>query len=236
MFNGVVWLALKIQFLGHAFFKLNFSGKTALVDPFFGRAQNGEFKRIVKCPIVEKDVKKADVILITHEHFDHFEPKMVERLSRATNACVVAHDSILNQISLPKPMMHSIDTAKKINCRGLQIEAVHAHHPQSFYPMGFLISDDTRTVYHAGDTQLLDTFSQIKADVALLPIGGNETMDCVDAVRATKIMKPGYVIPMHYNTYEVIKQDPQEFRQKIEKSILKTKPIILAPGQTFNLK
>jgi len=228
-------LSLKIQFLGHSFFKLCFSGTTVLVDPFFASSHGSEFKRIIKCPVAENSLKKADVILISHEHFDHFDPKTVERLSKSTNACVVAHDSILNQLSLPRPMTHSIDTAKKINCRGLEIEAVHAHHPQSFYPMGFLISDGTRKVYHAGDTQLLDTFSQIKADVALLPIGGSETMDCVDAVRATKTMKPEYVIPMHYNTFEGIKQDPQEFRQKIEKSILKTKPVILAPGQSFRL-
>ena len=58
-------------------------------------------------------------------------------------------------------------------------------------------------------------------------------MDCVDAVRAVKTLKPDVAIPMHYNTFDNIKQDPAEFKQKIEKSLVKTKAIVLKPGQKY---
>ena len=61
----------------------------------------------------------------------------------------------------------------------------------------------------------------------------NSTMDIIDAVRATKTMKPKYVIPMHYNSFTTIQVDPNEFRSRIEKSILKTVPVILKPGEVF---
>jgi len=83
------------------------------------------------------------------------------------------------------------------------------------------------------DSALMDSFSSIKPDIAMLPIGGTLTMDLIDAVRATKTMKPDYVIPMHYNTFEEIKADPAEFKEQIEKSVLKTKPLIMKPGQAL---
>jgi L-ascorbate metabolism protein UlaG (beta-lactamase superfamily) len=101
--------------------------------------------------------------------------------------------------------------------------------------LGYLISADNQSIYHAGDTELHDSFGEIKTDIALLPIGGAYTMDVVDAVRATKTMKPKYVIPMHYNTFDEIKADSNEFCQRINKSILKTKPIVMGIGETVEL-
>jgi L-ascorbate metabolism protein UlaG (beta-lactamase superfamily) len=125
---------------------------------------------------------------------------------------------------------------QEITLRNLQIKALPAHHPNSFYPLGFLISYKGQSVYHAGDTALINSISEIDADVALLPIGGTYTMDCVDAIRAVKTMKPKYAIPMHFDTFKMIQQDPKEFKQKIEKSVFKTKPVILKPGQKIRIK
>jgi len=105
---------------------------------------------------------------------------------------------------------------KKINVRGISIEGMAAHSPQSFYPLGYMLEHDGVRVYHAGDTELLDDLTGFQGNVCLLPIGGGTTMDCVDAVRAVKTLKPDVAIPMHYNTFDNIKQDPAEFKQKIE--------------------
>ena len=100
--------------------------------------------------------------------------------------------------------------------------------------MGYNITADAITVYHAGDTDLQEEYSpDFTAHVALLPIGGNITMDIVDAVKATKVLKPEVVIPMHYNTFDMIRASPEEFARKIEKSNLKTRPVILAPNERF---
>lgn len=210
------------------------NNKTILVDPFVKNYHpEPEFKRL--CPSVakERDFKNVEVVLVSHEHFGHFDKELVEKLAQENNACVVAHESLLRELKLSKRYTQSLDIGQTITVRGISVTGVSAHHPQSFYPMGFLIKANGASIYHAGDTQLLDDFDGMKPDLALLPIGGNYTMDCVDAIRAVKAMKPKFAIPMHYNTFASIQADPQEFKQKIEKSILKTIPIILKPGQNF---
>jgi len=101
--------------------------------------------------------------------------------------------------------------------------------------MGFLIEFGGKRIYHAGVTALIDTFSDINADVALLPIGGRGSMDVIDAVRATKMIKPDKVVPMQYNTFDLSKADSGDFKARIEKSLLKTKPVILSPGQIMKV-
>lgn len=194
---------------------------------------NPEYKRLIPSAAKDLDSKKVDVILVSHEHSGHFDRELIEKLAVENNACIVSNESLLQEIKLSKRYTQPVDVGQTISVRGIQVTGVSAHHPQSFYPMGFLLRADGHSVYHAGDTQLLDDFNAMKADLALLPIGGNHTMDCVDAVRAVKAMKPTYAIPMHYDTFAPIKADPSEFQNKIEKSILKTVPVILKPGKSF---
>ncbi|MBS3061140.1 MAG: metal-dependent hydrolase [Candidatus Diapherotrites archaeon] len=237
MISSVGWCALvHIRFFGHAFFKLSFRGKNVLIDPFVGKT-NGtiDFSCLETPKVKDSDLKDIDLVLITHEHFDHFDPELIKRIVLENNACLVCHESLVQQLELPKRFVHAISTGEHVSLRGVDIVATDAHHPKAFYPMGYLVSGNGHTVFHAGDTDLLDDFSKIKADVALLPIGGYETMDVVDAIRATKAMKPEIAIPMHYNTFKMIKADPLEFKYKIEKSILKTQPVILKAGQCFKM-
>lgn len=227
-------MSVSVRFLGHSFFRISLNNKTILIDPYVkDNHPEPEFKRLSPCCVKERDLKNVDAVLISHEHFGHFDKELVQSLAQENNACVVAHESVLQELKLSKRYMQSLDIGQTISVRGVSITGVSAHHPQSFYPMGFVIRANGSTIYHAGDTQLLDDFEGLKPDLALLPIGGNYTMDCVDAVRAVKAMKPKFAIPMHYNTFAPIQVDAGEFKNKIEKSILKTVPIILKPGQSF---
>ena len=227
---------VELQYLGHSFFKFESKGKSILVDPFLNsKAPSPDLKALIKCPLSEKDFKNISLILVSHEHFDHFDKKFIESIAAKNDSLIVAHDSLLNELKIPKRQMVSIATDSKINVRDVEIKAIPAHHPQSFYPLSFLIEINGNRIFHAGDTDLMEEHEKIKADVALLPIGGSYTMDLVDAVKAIKCIKPKFAIPMHYNTWAHIKADPQEFKARIEKSNLKTKPVILAPGETFKL-
>lgn len=227
---------IELQYLGHSFFKIESKGKNILIDPFFNcNAPSPELKSLVKCPLTEKDFKNVSLILVSHEHFDHFDKKFIESIAAKQDTLVVAHDSLLNELKIPKRQTVSIATDSKLNVRDVSIKAVPAHHPQSFYPLSFLIELNGVKIFHAGDTDLMEEHEKIRADVVLLPIGGSYTMDLVDAVKAIKCMKPKFAIPMHYNTFEHIKADPQEFKARIEKSNLKTIPVILEPGQKFKL-
>ncbi len=225
---------VELTFFGHSFFKADFNGTKVLFDPFINNScTDPAFKRLNKCTAKKSDLKDIDIILVSHEHFDHFDKKAIKSLVKQNQACVVAHDSLLNELDIERRFLCSLNLNQKINLRSVEIECVTAHHPESFYPVGFIVSSKGKKLYFSGDTSLIDDFSRIQTDVALLPIGGTYTMDCVDCVKATKLMKPKYVIPMHYNTFNMIKCDVNEFKKKIEKSVLTTKPILLQPGETF---
>lgn len=227
---------MQLQYLGHSFFKFRFGNTTILADPFISsNPKNKSIKTLVKCPINEKALGKVDIVLLSQEHFDHFDKKTVEYLCEKQKVCVVAHESILQELAVEPDQKKAIKSGDKFTLLGVEIEVMHAHFPKSFYPVGYIIRDKKSSVFFAGDTSLTDHLNYIKADIALLPIGGSDTMDVVDAVKATKTIKPKFAIPMHYNTFENIKADPHDFKARIEKSILKTVPVILKPGQNFSL-
>lgn len=221
---------LNFRFFGHSFFEIC-SKHSLLIDPFLSTSIKGDCA--LKLPSCKNKLSNVSLILITHEHKAHFDKKLVEFIAKKCDSLVVAHDSILNNLELPKRQLVPVMLNSEINVRNVEIQAFPAHHPLAFYPLSFLLKINGLSVFHAGDTELMDEHEKIKADVALLPIGGSVTMDLVDAVKATKCIKPKIAIPMHYNTFPSIKAEPLEFKARIEKSNLKTKPVILKPGESF---
>ncbi len=228
---------MKVQFFWHSFFRISFQGASFLVDPFI-ELPEGEntFKPCMKCPSDASKIKAVDFICISNEQFDHFDRKTVELISRRNRATVVGHESVLNELDIPQNLKHPAMIGDAFSLCDVKIEINNAHYPNSFYPLSYRFSKDGESLFFAGNTDLMDAFSEIKTDVAILPIGGSSTMDVIDAVRATKTMKPKYVIPMHYNSFPTIMADPDDFRSRIEKSILKTIPVVLKPGQDFRTK
>ena len=226
----------EVQYIYHSFFKVTMGNRVLLIDPFIDAMPKGsEFKKLIECPLKCRNFKKADAILVSHEHFDHFDKKAIEGIVAESGCTVVAHDHLLSELDIPPRQKKSIDLKKKINFKGVEIEPLPAHHPNSFYPMGFRLEYDGSSLVHTGDTDLTGIFSKLSADVLCVPIGGTMTMDLVDAVRAVKTMVPAFAIPMHYNTFDVIKASPEEFKEKIEKSILKTKVAALKPGKKLKI-
>jgi len=225
---------MKIQYLWHSFFKLNFKGVTLLIDPFVNvPAGDSTFQVCMKCPASANNVKKIDLICVSNEQFDHFDKEFVEAIALKEKAVVVGHESVLNELNIPFNLKHPVKVGDKLNIKGLEINIRGVHYPTSFYPISFHFSKGGESLFFAGNSALMDSFSGIDCDVAILPIGGTSTMDVIDAVRATKTMKPKFVIPMHYNSFESISADPTDFKSRIDKSILKTVPVILKPGQSF---
>jgi L-ascorbate metabolism protein UlaG (beta-lactamase superfamily) len=105
-------------------------------------------------------------------------------------------------------------------------------------PTGVVVSGKDTTIYHAGDTGLFGDMALIgelyKPDVALLPIGGHFTMGINEAAKAVQLIKPRIAIPMHYNTFPVIRADPEEFKQLVEKTT-STRVVVLKPGEKYSL-
>ncbi|MFH1391739.1 MAG: MBL fold metallo-hydrolase [Candidatus Diapherotrites archaeon] len=224
---------MKLQYLWHSFFKISFAGVNILVDPFVSVPPEGTFQLNMKCPVNVKKLKNIGLIFISNEHFDHFDKEVVEIIANRDHASVIGHESILNDLNIPPSLKNNVKVGDKLSLRGVDIEVRSAHYPNSFYPLSFCFTKDKEKIFFAGNTALTDSFNDIDCDVAIVPIGGSSTMDVIDAVRATKTMKPKYAIPMHYNSFDSIIADPEEFKSRIDKSILKTIPIILKPGQSF---
>lgn len=103
----------------------------------------------------------------------------------------------------------------------------------------FTISIGGKSIYHAGDTALSQDMALVgddkQIDIACLPIGGHFTMGIDDAVKACELIKPRVVVPIHYNTFDLIKADPDEFSTKLEKSSSRTKACVLMPGELLEL-
>ena len=104
-------------------------------------------------------------------------------------------------------------------------------------PMGVVIESDGKRLYHAGDTALFSDMALIGQkglDLALLPIGSNFTMDPEDALQAVKLLKPKQVVPMHYNTFPPIEQDPEAFKKAVE-SETDAECVVLQAGEVLTL-
>ncbi|WP_455280209.1 metal-dependent hydrolase [[Eubacterium] cellulosolvens] len=190
---------MKLRYLSHACFELT-NAKTVLIDPYFPGSK-----------LAPKYEGSPDLILITHEHFDHSDAANFDCLVLAPSTCNFER-------------MITVNIGDTFDFSDISIKVVKASlHDDCHYSSGYLINYEGKKVYHAGDTYL-DAIEKIaKVDIFMVPIGGTYTMNIDEAVEALKIIEPDLTIPMHYNTFPVIKADPKEFQIKAENSGFKVK-------------
>lgn len=193
MAEGIFWL-------GHDSFRLK-GEKVVYIDPWK----------------ISAEAEKADVILVTHEHYDHFSAEDIAKLSKAGTAIVapqsVAAKSDLN-ITVVKP-------GDQITANGVTIEVVPAYNPNKrFHPhaaghVGYIVTLNGKRIYHAGDTDEIPEMAQIKCDIALLPVSGTYVMNAAEAASAANRLKPTLAIPMHYGDADVVgtRKDAEEFKR-----------------------
>jgi L-ascorbate metabolism protein UlaG (beta-lactamase superfamily) len=224
----------RLIFHGHSAFELQTSkGMRIMFDPWLDENPTADIKT--------SDVKDLDYILVSHGHGDHFGN--VIELAQKTGANVLATFELVSLclsqgvknghgMSVGGGYRFPFGYAKltpALHGTGIDGGANGIH---STMPNGWWVDLGDARVYHAGDTALLTDMQLLngKVDVALLPIGDNFTMGPADAVRAVEFIKPRVVIPMHYNTFDVIKQDPQEFKRLVGE---RAEVVILKPGESF---
>jgi L-ascorbate metabolism protein UlaG (beta-lactamase superfamily) len=149
------------------------------------------------------DAPPADVIFITHAHFDHFRPDEVERLSTAATHVVAPHD-VAGELP---GMVTPVAPGERHEVVGVRFETVPAYnvreealdfHPRENRWVGFLLELEGTTYYHAGDTDHAPELSDVRADVAMLPVGGHFTMNVPEAAGLAKAIGPTLAVPMHF--------------------------------------
>ena len=216
-----------IRYLGHSGFEISLRGTTILIDPFFGTGLQDQIRITTLKPAL---IKKADLILLTHEHKDHADPNIIKELAERTATTVVGPKQTLEGIDLNERQKVSVEVGDNFQIKGVDISVVKASHPQSKYPVGYIINDKVK-IYHAGDTYQFNEMLDINVDYALLPIGGSYTMDVIDAANATKLLRAKYIIPIHYDTFERINQDARDFSRRVTRG----KVIIMKPDDSINV-
>lgn len=230
---------MQIQFHGHSCFSIIANDQThLLIDPFI----TGNATAIIQATSLQ-----PDVILLTHGHSDHFGDTAL--LSQQHQPLIIAPFELASYCeAIGLAPTHGMQIGGGYPFPFGYIKMTPALHSSSVTtddgeviytgnPCGFLLTIDGKTIYHAGDTGLSQEIAFIgqlqTIDVALLPIGGNYTMDIDDAVKAARLLKPKIVVPMHYNTMSIIKQNPHLFAHQLEN--LGIDCAILAPEEFLSI-
>lgn len=227
-------MSVKYTWYGHATHGLEVNGTKIIVDPYF--TDN-------PAATITSAEAQADFIWISHGHFDHVTD-LVE-ISRRTGALVITNFEIANWLGEKDIPAHAQHIGGGYHHPFGYLKFTQALHgsglPDFAYggnPCGFLLTtNDGRKIYLACDTGLFGDMRLIGEegiDLAVLPIGDNFTMGPDDALRAVKLIQPKHVIPVHYNTWELIAQDPEEWAGRV-RAETSAQPHVLKPGDTFTL-
>ena len=188
---------MKVQWLGHASFRID-AEKTIYIDPW----------RI-------DDPVPADLILITHDHYEHFSPEDIKKIRIPATTIVSVRDCTEKL----KGMTKTVKAGDRITLEDIVIEVVPSYnvnkqfHPKGNSWVGFIVEIEGNRIYHTGDTDLIPEMDDIRADIAFFPVGGTYTMDAAEAARAANIIKPAISIPMHYATIVGSEDDAGKFRE-----------------------
>ncbi|MGD2247446.1 MAG: MBL fold metallo-hydrolase [Candidatus Methanofastidiosia archaeon] len=213
-------MSVTIKWLAHASFQIKGEGKTIYID-------------------LEKETapsEKADIILVTHSHYDHCDPSKIKKV-RTPETVVIAPKDCGSKI---EGDITSLKPGEETTVEGIHIKAVEAYNYKRFrepgkpyHPkelgVGYIITIGGKKVYHAGDTDFIPEMKDLNVDVAMLPSGGTYTMDNPEAAEAAVAINPGVAIPMHmWDT------DPQEFKKKVE-AVSSVNVVVFKKGEEYTV-
>ena len=227
-------MSIKVTWLSHSGFKLDYDGHSILIDPF-----------LTGNPLapVSPDSLSAEYILLTHGHGDHLGDTVP--IAKRSNSLVIATWEIHEWMQKQGVQhTHGQNTGGGYQHPFGHVKLVKADHSSSFpdgtyagQACGIVLTADNKRLYFAGDTALfsdMQLIGEMGIDMAFLPIGDNFTMGPEESLRAIEWIRPGAVFPIHYNTFEVIYQDVAGWARRVNNET-SAQAIVVDPGSHFTI-
>ena len=210
-------MPVQVKWINHASFRIQGKDATLYIDPW----------KISGSP------HDADVIFVSHSHYDHLSPPDIKEISKDDTA-IVAPADVIAQLHA----RNAIAPGESLTIKGVTIEAVAAYnigkafHPRGNAWCGAVFAIDGKRIYYAGDTDLIPEMSDLKdVDLAMLPIGGTYTLNANEAAKACKAIGPKAALPYHFGDIVGATSDGERFA-----GAAPCKVHLLKPGQTVNLE
>ncbi len=204
-FNGVTF-----HWLGHDGFKIVTDGKTIYVDPY-------------QLSAAQHNKNDADIVLISHNHFDHLSMDDLKHVIGEKTSVVAARECLDQLRGAGAAQVQGVGPGDRVDVQGVLVEAVAAYntnknfHPKADNKVGFVITVSNMRIYHTGDTDDIPEMSATNPDVALVPVSGTYVMTAEEAAKAVneKIKPRKLAIPMHYGSIVGSEQDAAKFKQLV---------------------
>ena len=176
---------------------------------------------------IDKDYNDADIVFITHDHFDHYSEEDIDKVINE-NTTIIIPKELLTKIlrkGINKNEVITVESNKEYMVQGIKFETIPAYNTnKTFHPkendwVGYIITLDGIRYYIAGDTDITEENRKVKCDVAFVPVGGTYTMNYSEAAELVNIIKPKIAVPIHYGSVVGTKQDATNFIKLLHSSI-----------------
>ena len=176
---------------------------------------------------IDKDYNDADIVFITHDHFDHYSEEDIDKVINE-NTTIIIPEELLTKIlrkGINKNAVITVESNKEYMVQGIKFETIPAYNTnKTFHPkengwVGYIITLDDIRYYIAGDTDITKENRKVKCDVAFVPVGGTYTMNYSEAAELVNIIKPKIAVPIHYGSVVGTKQDATNFIKLLHSSI-----------------
>ena len=202
---------MKIEVLCHSSIRIETENKVIYIDPFK----------------IKEETKDADIIFVTHSHYDHFSEEDIIKIKNEKTKIVITEDLLEKTLELgfEKKDIIVVIPSNKYNVLDIEINTISAYninkkfHPKENNWVGYILTLEGKRVYIAGDTDIMEENKKVECDIALVPVGGTYTMTYKEAAELTNIINPKIAIPIHYGEIVGKIDDGNKYKELVNTNV-----------------
>ena len=200
-----------IECLGHSTIKITKASKTIYIDPYN----------------IKEELQDADIIFITHSHYDHYSPQDINKIKKQNTIIVITQDlyNEVQEIEFSSNNIIIVQPNEKYIISNISVSTIPAYntnkkfHPKENNWVGYILEIENTTYYIAGDTDITEENKKVKCNVAFVPVGGTYTMNAKEAADLINEIQPQIAVPIHYGSIVGTKQDAIDFKKLLNINI-----------------